>query len=132
MDGIANVARQQQSQVSPQETQAKATQQMQTTQPVSQSSTQQEKVSTDNMQETASNNKVNEQKDVENLVKSLNEAMAPLTPDIKFGVDQDDIFYVAAIDTKTDTIIRRFPAAKAEDFLPKMQEVSGLLFDSKG
>jgi flagellar protein FlaG len=29
-------------------------------------------------------------------------------------------------------MIRRFPAEQAADFLPKMQEVTGILFDSKG
>ncbi|WP_434658875.1 flagellar protein FlaG [Sulfurimonas sp. NW9] len=74
----------------------------------------------------------NAQKDVENLVKELNDALSPLNTSIKFGVDKNDIFYVAAIDTKTNTVIRRFPAEQAHDFLPKMQEVSGILFDSKG
>jgi len=29
-------------------------------------------------------------------------------------------------------MIRRFPAEQAQDFLVKMQEVTGILFDSKG
>ena len=33
---------------------------------------------------------------------------------------------------ETSKIIRRFPAEKAADFLPKMQEVTGMLFDMKG
>ncbi|SMP88592.1 FlaG protein, partial [Epsilonproteobacteria bacterium SCGC AD-308-P11] len=32
----------------------------------------------------------------------------------------------------TSKIIRRFPAEQAQSFLPKMQEVTGILFDSKG
>ncbi len=133
MDGIANVARQQQSQVSSQETQGRVEQQMQTTQQVSQSSMKQESV-VQQMQETSStsNEKINSQKDVKELVQKLNDAMAPLNTNIKFGVDQDDVFYVAAIDSRTDKVIRRFPAEQAQDFLPKMQEVTGILFDSKG
>ena len=130
MDGIANVARQQQSQVSSQEVQGKTEQQMQSTQEISQ---QQGNV-VKQMQEASSTSSedVNSKKDVDELVKKLNEAMAPLNTDIKFGVDQHDIFYVAAVDAKTNKIIRRFPAEQAQDFLPKMQEVSGILFDSKG
>jgi flagellar protein FlaG len=131
MDGIANVARQQQSQVSPQEAQGKVNEQMQTTQQVSQSRMKQDTV-IKQMQDASSNEKVASKQDVENLVKKLNDAMTPLNPDIKFGVDQNDVFYVAAIDAKTNRMIRRFPAEQAQDFLPKMQEVTGILFDSKG
>ncbi|SFV51894.1 Flagellar protein FlaG protein [hydrothermal vent metagenome] len=133
MDGIANVARQQQSQVSSQEIQGKAEQQMQTTQKVAQTRAKQDNV-IKQMQDASSTSKekINSQKDVDELVKKLNEAMSPLKTDIKFGVDQNDIFYVAAIDVKTHKIIRRFPAEEAQNFLPKMQEVTGILFDSKG
>jgi flagellar protein FlaG len=133
MDGIANVARQQQSQVSPQEAQGRVQEQMQTTQQVSQSRMKQDNV-VEQMQKASSNSseKINSKKDVDELVKKLNEAMSPLNTNIKFGVDQNDIFYVAAIDSKTNRMIRRFPAEQAQDFLPKMQEVTGILFDSKG
>ncbi|MBA1433340.1 MAG: flagellar protein FlaG [Epsilonproteobacteria bacterium] len=133
MDGIANVARQQQSQVSSQEAQGRVEQQMQTTQQVAQTRTKQDNI-VKQMQESSStsNEKINSQKDVEELVKKLNEAMAPLSTDIKFGVDSNDIFYVAAIDAKTNKMIRGFPAEQAQDFLPKMREVTGILFDSKG
>ena len=66
------------------------------------------------------------------LVKELNDAMAPISTNIKFGVDRDDIFYVSVIEAETSKMIRRFPAEQARDFLPKMQEVTGILFDSKG
>jgi flagellar protein FlaG len=133
MDGIANVARQQQSQLNTQDTQGRVEQQMQTTQQVSQSRMKQDSVVKE-MQDASSTSKekINSQKDVEELVKKLNDTMAPLSTDIKFGVDQHDVFYVAAIDAKTHRMIRRFPAEQAQDFLPKMQEVTGILFDSKG
>jgi len=134
MDGIANVARQQQSQVNSQEAQGRAVNQtQQATQQVSQSRSKQDNV-VQQIQDSSltSNHKINSEKDVEKLVEKLNNAMAPLNTDIKFGVDRDDIFYVAAIDVKTDRMIRRFPAEQAQDFLPKMQEVTGILFDSKG
>ncbi len=134
MDGIANVARQQQSQVNPQASQEKVTKQMQATQHISQSRMHQDDDVVKQMQDTSSSasKKINSQKDIDDLVKKLNEAISPLNTNVKFGVDQNDIFYVAAIDSKTDKIIRRFPAKQAQDFLPKMQEVTGILFDSKG
>jgi flagellar protein FlaG len=134
MDGIANVARQQQSQVSPQETQSKNTEQAQLHVQKSTQSNNEDLIrkSQRTQQQQQTTNTELSQRDVQELVKKINEAMAPLNPDIKFGVDQNDIFYVAAIDTKTNRIIRRFPAEQAQDFLPKMQEVSGILFDSKG
>jgi flagellar protein FlaG len=135
MDGIANVARQQQSQVNPHEAGVKTAHKLQTTQDVSQSRMKQDENMVKKMQEaasTTSNKKINSHNDVEELVKKLNEAMTPLNPEIKFGVDKNDVFYVAAIDAKTHRMIRRFPAEQAQDFLPKMQEVTGILFDSKG
>jgi len=133
MDGIANVARQQQSQVNSQETQSRVAHQMQTTQEVAQTRTKQDNV-VEQMQKADASpaNKIKSHKDVQDLVKKLNDALAPLSPEIKFGVDKNDVFYVAAIDAKTHKMIRRFPAEQAQSFLPKMQEVTGILFDSKG
>ena len=76
--------------------------------------------------------KIDSKKDVESLVSKLNDSMAPMNADIKFGVDRDDIFYVSVIDTKSDKIIRRFPAEKAISVLDNMNAVTGILFDSKG
>jgi len=134
MDGIANVARQQQSQVNPQESQIKTVEQTQIQVQKSAQSNNQDLIqkSQDAMAPNKSLQETLSEQDVKELVNKLNEAMSPLNTDIKFGVDQNDIFYVAAIDTKTNRIIRRFPAEQAQDFLPKMQEVSGILFDSKG
>ena len=128
MDGIANVAKQQQTQITPHEAQTKISSQMQSVQKVSESSINQNTQETNNN----TNTKIDSQKKVEDLVKNLNTAVEPLNPDIKFGVDQNDVFYVAAIDAKTHRVIRRFPAEQAQELLPKMQEVSGILFDSKG
>ena len=133
MDGIANVARQQQSQVGTAEVQGRAQEQSQQVQQSAQTRTKQSDVVKE-IQNSAANDtkKTNSKESVEDLVKQLNDALAPLNTNIKFGVDRNDIFYVAAIDVKTDKMIRRFPAEQAQDFLPKMQEVSGILFDSKG
>jgi len=129
MDGIANVARQQQSQVSSQEAQGRATQQVQ--QQVQQAPKvdvvkEIQKESVDNSQ------KIDSKEQVQDLVNQLNKAMAPMNTNIKFGVDQQDVFFVSVIESETSRMIRRFPAEQAADFLPKMQEVSGMLFDTKG
>jgi len=133
MDGIANVARQQQSQVNPHDTHTKIIDQKQTIQEIEQSKMKKgDSTAQIDASSRLSNHKIDNKEDIEELIKKLNSAMAPLNPDIKFGVDQNNIFYVAAIDAKTHKVIRRFPAEQAEAFLPKMQEVSGILFDSKG
>ncbi len=124
MDGIANVARQQQSQVSSSESQVKVAQQVQQQAP---------KVDiVKELQEASSTVKITSKEQVEDLVSSLNKAMAPMSTNLRFGVDTDDIFYVSVIESETSKMIRRFPAEKAASFLGKMQEVTGMLFDSKG
>jgi flagellar protein FlaG len=55
-----------------------------------------------------------------------------MNTNLKFGVDAHDVFFVSVIEEQTNKMIRRFPAEQAQDFLPKMQEVTGILFDSKG
>jgi len=76
--------------------------------------------------------KIDSKEKVESLVDDLNKAMEPMNTSLKFGVDRDDIFYVSVIESETNQMIRRFPAEKAESFLDKMQELTGMLFDSKG
>ncbi|SFV52110.1 Flagellar protein FlaG protein [hydrothermal vent metagenome] len=130
MDGIANVASGQQSQINSSPNQGHS-QQVQHREEIKT----REENPIEEMQKTDAttlSNKPNSKEKVEDLVKKLNDALAPIGTDLKFGVDRSDIFYVSVIDTKTDKIIRRFPAEKAQEFLPKMQEVSGILFDSKG
>ncbi|QFR49031.1 flagellar protein FlaG [Sulfurimonas lithotrophica] len=123
MDGIANVARQQQSQIHTTEAQGIKTEeskQPQVQQPDLVKASQEKST------------KIDSKEQVEDLVKKLNDALAPMKTDLSFGVDLDDIFYVAVSESKTNKMIRRFPAEQAQDFLPKMQEVSGMLFDTKG
>jgi flagellar protein FlaG len=122
MDGIANVARQQQTQINVQDTQSKLTDVMGVEQQAQESQE----------SNSATEVKINSKEEVEELVEKLNDAMAPITTNLKFGVDMQDVFYVSVIEAKTDRMIRRFPAEQAFDFLPKMQEVTGILFDSKG
>lgn len=127
MDGIANVARQQQSQMGAQESQAKAPQAQQIQQPK-----QVDVVKEMQAQNVSNSQKMNSKEQVEDLVEQLNRALAPMTTNIKFGVDFQDIFYVSVVESETSKMIRRFPAEEAVGFLPKMREVSGILFDSKG
>jgi len=127
MDGIANVAKQQQSQVQSQETQGRVAQAQQIQQP------KQENVVKELQKEVSSTNtKINSAEQVKDLVDQLNKAMAPMNTNVRFGVDSQDIFYVSVIESETSKMIRRFPAEQAADFLPKMQEVTGMLFDTKG
>lgn len=127
MDGIANVARQQQSQMGSQDTQARAVQPQQIQQPK-----QVDVVKEMQEDSSTSSQKINSKEQVQDLVEQLNKALAPMTTNIKFGVDMQDIFYVSVIESETSKMIRRFPAEEAVGFLPKMREVSGILFDSKG
>ncbi len=127
MDGLANVARQQQSQASTTEAQGRAVEQSVQAQP------KQENVVKELQKELKSSaTEINSEKDVKDLVKQLNKAMEPIGTNLKFGVDSQDVFYVSVIEQQTNKMIRRFPAEQAHDFLPKMQEVSGILFDTKG
>ena len=133
MDGIANVARQQQSQVSAAESQGRVQEQSQQVQNTAQTRTKQTDLVKEMQDTTAkAGTKIDSQEKVEDLVKQLNDALAPMSTNIKFGVDSQDVFYVSVIESDTNKMIRRFPAEQAHDFLPKMQEVTGILFDSKG
>ncbi len=129
MDGIANVARQQQSQVSSPEVQGRATQQVQ--QQVQQAP-KVDLVKEIQKENVESSKKIDSKEQVVDLVDQLNKAMAPMNTNLKFGVDSQDIFFVSVIESETSRMIRRFPVEQAVDFLPKMQEVSGMLFDTKG
>lgn len=125
MDGIANVAKQQQTQLSSPQAQSKAqldqVNQIQKSQSL-----------TKDQQQGDSGSKINSKEDVQDLVAQLNKALAPMNTNIKFGVDSQDVFYVSVVESETSKLLRRFPAEQAADFLPKMQEVTGILFDTKG
>ena len=129
MDGIANVAKQQQSQVSSQETQGRVAQVQQQVQKVDVVKEIQKEVKQEAVNKPA---KINSKEQVQELVDQLNKAMAPMNTIVKFGVDSQDVFFVSVIESETSKMIRRFPAEQAADFLPKMQEVTGMLFDTKG
>ncbi len=127
MDGIANVAKQQQSQVSSPESQGRVTQAQQQTQKVDVVKEIQREV-----KQEATSSKIDTKEQVRDLVDQLNKAMLPMNTNLKFGVDSQDVFFVSVIESETSKLIRRFPAEQAANFLPKMQELTGMLFDSKG
>ncbi|MDB2562182.1 flagellar protein FlaG [Sulfurimonas sp.] len=131
MDGIANVAKQQQTQVNTHVDSGAS--QGRVAQPQAKVETAKPQNLVEDIQEASKPSaKINSKAQMDNLVDDLNKAMAPMNTGIKFGVDTDDIFYVSVIESETSKMIRRFPAEKAADFLPKMQEVTGMLFDMKG
>ncbi|MFT5661464.1 MAG: flagellar protein FlaG [Sulfurimonas sp.] len=134
MDGIANVAKQQQTQVNTQvdsgASQGRVAQQVQ--QQAQVQAPKQENLVEDIQNASKPSEKINSKAQMDNLVDDLNKAMAPMNTNLRFGVDTDDVFYVSVIESETSKMIRRFPAEQAADFLPKMQEVTGMLFDAKG
>lgn len=70
------------------------------------------------------------EKQMENLVMELNSSLNPFNTSLRFGFDNSsEAFYVSVIDTKTNDMVRRFPAEDAKLILPKIQEINGLLFD---
>ncbi len=126
MDGIANVARTQQTTMTHQ-----STNEAQLGKKVD--SIEQMRLSEQKSEELKNQGTIDFTKDdVNDLVKELNDAISPFNTSLRFGVDKEDIFYVSVIDTKSDKMLRRYPAEAAFELLPKMRDVGGLLFDSKG
>jgi flagellar protein FlaG len=73
------------------------------------------------------------QEDMTKLIDQLNQSLNPFNTALKFGFDnKSDDFYVSVIDTQSNRMLRRFPLEHAQQLLPKIQEVNGLLFDKKG
>lgn len=70
------------------------------------------------------------EKQMKNLVMELNSSLNPFNTSLRFGFDNSsEAFYVSVIDTKTNDMVRRFPAEEAQMLLPKIQEINGLFFD---
>lgn len=88
----------------------------------------QDKVSEANTE--AKTTKVSSQEDMDALIDQLNKSLDPFSTTLRFGYD--DAFYVSVIDTQRNAVLRRFPLEQAEQLLPKMKEVTGMLFDIKG
>ena len=82
---------------------------------------------------SAKTEKVSSQEQMDKLIDQLNRSLDPFSTSLRFGFDDaSDDFYVSVIDTQRNQVLRRFPLEQAEQLLPKMQEVTGLLFDFKG
>jgi flagellar protein FlaG len=111
-----------------------ATSELQSTQSVQQMQKvqiNQDKVAQINTDEKTS--KIDSQEQMDKLIDQLNRSLDPFNTSLRFGFDNSsDDFYVSVIETKSNRMLRRFPLEQAQQLLPKMQEVNGLLFDQKG
>lgn len=67
------------------------------------------------------------------LAAKLNDEIAPLSNDIRFGFsDEIGQMMVNVIDANTGEVIRQFPTKEAIEIMTKMKELIGMLFDKKG
>lgn len=70
--------------------------------------------------------------EIEDIVKKLNSALDPFKTSLRFGFDNSsDEFFISVVETKTNKIIRRFPAEHGNLILPKLETLKGLIFDQK-
>jgi flagellar protein FlaG len=131
MEILQTTAKMQQSQATAQKPAVTELQNTQSVQEIQKAQINQDKVSqTENDQKTT---KIDSQKDMDKLIDQLNRSLDPFNTSLKFGFDNSsEDFYVSVIETKSNRLLRRFPVEQAEQLLPKMQEVNGLLFDQKG
>ncbi len=129
MEILQSTAKMQQAQMSaPKAAQA---QQVQSVQEIQKTQINQDKVA---QQETNSKTEqVASQEQMDKLISQLNHSLDPFSTTLRFGFDNTSKdFFVSVIDTQRNQVLRRFPLEQAEQLLPKMQEVTGLLFDHKG
>lgn len=129
MEILQSTAKMQQSQMNT--VKVAQTQSVQSVQDIQKAQIHQEKLA---QQETsAKTEKVGSQEQMDKLIDQLNRSLDPFSTSLRFGFDnRSDDFYVSVIDTQRNQVLRRFPLEQAEQLLPKMQEVTGLLFDHKG
>lgn len=131
MEILQTTAKMQQSQTSIQKPAVSEVQSTQSVQQIQQAQINQDKVSQINSDEKTT--KVDSQEQMDKLIDQLNRSLDPFNTSLRFGFDNSsDDFYVSVIETKSNRMLRRFPIEQAEQLLPKMQEVNGLLFDQKG
>ena len=79
------------------------------------------------------NKPLESEKDLRELIDTLNRALDPFNTSIRFGFDNSQsVFYVSVIDANTNDTIRRFPAEQAQTLVGKMNEIVGIIFDEKG
>lgn len=131
MEVLQATAKMQQSQASTPKTSGIEGTAMQSVQQIQKAQINQDQASQlDNAQRT---NKVDSQEKMDQLIEKLNKSLDPFNTSLRFGFDNSsEDFYVSVIETQTQKILRRFPAEQAEQLLPKMEEVTGILFDQKG
>lgn len=128
MELMQNVAKMQNSQT--QQPSNSVQMQQHQTEAIQKAEINQEKLVQNNAQD---GKKIDSEKDMESLVKELNESISPFRTSLRFGFDNtSEDFYVSVIESQSNRVISRFPAEKAAEFLPKIQEVNGFLFDKKG
>lgn len=131
MEILQTTAKVQQSQSSMPKPAATELQSTQSVQEMQKAQINQDKVAQSNNDEKTS--KVDSQEQMDKLIDQLNRSLDPFNTSLKFGFDNSsEDFYVSVIETKSNRMLRRFPIEQAEQLLPKMQEVNGLLFDQKG
>lgn len=107
------------------------TQQAQSVQEIQKTQINQDKIA--QQESNAKTQKVGTQEDMDKLIDQLNRSLDPFNTSLRFGFDNSsEDFYVSVIETQTNRMLRRFPLEQAEQLLPKMEEVTGILFDHKG
>jgi len=131
MEILQTTAKMQQSQTSMPKAAATELQSTQSVQQMQKAQINQDKVAQINSDEKTS--KVDSQEQMDKLIDQLNRSLDPFNTSLRFGFDNSsEDFYVSVIETKSNRMLRRFPVEQAEQLLPKIQEVNGLLFDQKG
>lgn len=131
MEILQTTAKMQQSQTTVQKTSGTELQGTQSVQQMQKAQINQDKIAQSNNEEKTS--KVDSQEQMDKLIDQLNRSLDPFNTSLRFGFDNSsEDFYVSVIETKSNRMLRRFPVEQAEQLLPKMQEVNGLLFDQKG
>lgn len=131
MEILQTTAKMQQSQTVVQKNTATELQSTQSVQQMQKAQINQDKVSESNSEQKTA--KVDSQEQMDKLIDQLNRSLDPFNTSLRFGFDNSsEDFYVSVIETKSNRMLRRFPLEQAEQLLPKIQEVNGLLFDQKG
>lgn len=107
------------------------TQQSQSVQEIQKAQIHQDKAA--NQANESKTQKVGTQEQMDKLIDQLNRSLDPFNTSLRFGFDNSsEDFYVSVIETQTNRMLRRFPVEEAQQLLPKMEEVTGILFDHKG
>ncbi|MBD3809235.1 MAG: flagellar protein FlaG [Sulfuricurvum sp.] len=131
MEILQTTAKMHQSQTATQKSASTELRETQSVQQMQKGQINQDKITQSNNEEKAS--KIDSQEQIDELIEQLNRYLDPFNTSLRFGFDNSsEDFYVSVIDTKSNRILRRFPVEQAEQLLPKIQEINGLLFDQKG